>query len=90
MRAVGRRLILGAGDDLRGPLITDLARSPGARLVVVPVEPALGKPPTPLADRGGIAPHPFSWTQSTRLFAWRIFHACGSGFDTSVPQRSTD
>ncbi len=46
----------GAGDDLRNLLIADLARSPGAWLVVEPVEPGLGKAPTPLADRAGIGP----------------------------------
>ena len=40
-----------AADDLRDLLITYLARSPGARFIVKAIEPALGKAPTPPADR---------------------------------------
>ena len=58
MRAVGRRLFQGAADDLRDPLIADLARSPGARFVVEAIEPALGKAPTPLADGIRVGTHP--------------------------------
>ena len=54
MRAIGRRLFQSAADDLRDPLIADLARSPGARFIIETVEPALGKAPTPLADRVGV------------------------------------
>ena len=43
MRAIRRRLFQSAADDLRDPLIADLARSPGARFIVETVEPALGK-----------------------------------------------
>ena len=60
MRAIGRRLLQGAADDLRDPLIADLARSPGTRLVVEAVEPALGKAPAPLADRIRVGPHPLN------------------------------
>ena len=56
MRAIRRRLFQSAADDLRDPLIADLARSPGARFIVETVEPALGKAPAPLADRVGVGP----------------------------------
>ena len=60
MRAIRRRLFQGAADDLRDPLIADLARSPGARFIVETVEPALGKAPTPLADRIRVGPQPLN------------------------------
>ena len=41
-------------------LIADLARSPGAGLVVEPVEPALGKAPAPFADRIRAASQPLN------------------------------
>ena len=57
VRAIGRRLIQGTADDLGDPLIVDRARSPGTRFVVEAVEPMLGKPPTPLADRVRVGEH---------------------------------
>ena len=52
------RLFQSAADDLRDVLITDLARSPGARFIVKAVEPALGKALTPPADRIRVGAHP--------------------------------
>ena len=56
MRAIRRRLIQSAADDLRDLLIANLARSPGARFIVETVEPALSKAPTPFADRIRVGP----------------------------------
>ena len=55
MRAIRRRLFQSAADNLRDPLIADLARSPGARFIVETVEPALGKAPTPAVTWGRAA-----------------------------------
>ena len=60
MRAIGRRLFQSAADDLRDPLIADLARSPGARFIIETVEPMLSKAPTPFADRIRVGPQPLN------------------------------
>ncbi len=56
MRRVGRRLLQRPADRLGNRLVADPPWRARARLVVQPVEPMLGKPPTPFADGGRIRP----------------------------------
>ena len=58
MRAVRWCLFQSAADDLRDLLVADLARSPGARVIVETVQPALRKATTPLAHRVRVGAQP--------------------------------
>ena len=59
-------------------LIANLARSSGTRLVVEPIEPSLGKPPAPLADRVGVGTHPLHDRPVLQTFGHRQHDPCPS------------
>ena len=76
MRAIRRHLFQGAADNFRDLLIANLARSPGTRLVVEPVEPMLGKAPAPLADRIRVGSRPLNNRLVLHTIGRRQYNPC--------------